>query len=75
MALKTKLLIFLSFSSFVEYLSARVKIDEKVEFTVQQILTTDLPPTEALSKATIIVFKTYLGSVGTQRIFPFFAII
>ena len=39
------------------------------------MVTTDLPPIEALSKPTIIVLEIYLGKVGTQRIFPFLAII
>jgi len=39
------------------------------------MVTTDLPPIEALSKPTIIVLETYLGKEGTQRIFPFLAII
>ena len=42
-------------SSLLEYLSDKVNTEENVELMVEQMLTTDFPPTDALSKPTIMV--------------------
>ena len=62
-------------SSLLEYLSDKVNTEENVELMVEQMLTTDFPPTDALSKPTIMVWEICFEKEGTQSVFPFLAMI
>ena len=75
MVLHNRFDILIILSSLPEYFSDKVKIDEKVELTVEQILTTDFPPTDALSNPTIMVLVINFEKDGTHNVFPFFAMI
>ncbi len=57
------------------YDSTLEKTDEKVELTVAHIAIFVFRPTLALSKAIIIAAPKFEGVLGTQRVFPLFAMI